>query len=78
MKAFDVNRLDLVFVPGLAFDLKNHRLGRGKGYYDRFLKTLPAHVKRWGLTFDFQLFNSIPVDGSDAPVDKVITNGWKD
>ena len=74
VKAFDINHLDLVLVPGLAFDRKSHRLGRGKGYYDRFLKTLPAHVKRWGLAFDFQLFDSILVGDADAPVDRVITN----
>ena len=74
LRSFDANRLDLVLVPGLAFDLKGHRLGRGKGYYDRFLKTLPRHVKRFGLAFDFQVLDSVPVTNSDVSVDEVITN----
>lgn len=72
--SFDVSRLDLVLVPGLAFDQAGHRLGRGKGYYDRFLNSLPSHVKRIGLAFDFQVFDSIPSSESDARVDRVITD----
>ena len=71
---FDLNRLDLVLVPGVAFDRRGHRLGRGKGYYDRFLKTLPPHVKCFGLAFDFQVLDFIPVDENDMKVDRVITN----
>ena len=71
---FDLNRLDLVLVPGIAFDKRGHRLGRGKGYYDRFLKTVPPHVKCFGLAFDFQIFKSVPTDDFDISVDRVITN----
>ena len=74
VRSFDLNRLDLVLVPGLAFDREGHRLGRGKGYYDRFLKRLPRHVKRFGLAFDFQLFDAAPVGNLDVPVDRVISN----
>ena len=48
--------LDLVIVPGLAFDKKGNRLGSGKGCYDRFLKDLPPKVPSIGLAFDFQIF----------------------
>ncbi len=71
---FDPNRLDLVLVPGIAFDKQGHRLGRGKGYYDRFLKTLPPHVKCFGLAFDFQIFKSVPTDDFDVSMDRMITN----
>lgn len=74
VKPFEVSQLDLIFVPGLAFDQKGHRLGRGKGYYDRFLKTVPKRVMRYGLAFDFQVFDSIPVNATDISVDRVITN----
>ena len=74
VRPFDLNRLDLVLVPGIAFDHEGHRLGRGRGYYDRFLKTLPAHVKRYGLAFDFQLLDSIPFTDEDVSMDQVITN----
>ncbi len=71
---FDINRLDLVLVPGIAFDRQGHRLGRGKGYYDRFLKTLPSHVRCFGLAFDFQVFKSVPTEDFDISVDRVIAN----
>ena len=71
---FDVERLDLVLVPGIAFDKTGRRLGRGKGYYDRFLSALPPHVKRYGLAFDFQLFESIPAEEHDILMDRIITD----
>ncbi|MBI4357777.1 MAG: 5-formyltetrahydrofolate cyclo-ligase [Candidatus Omnitrophica bacterium] len=73
-RSIELNQIDLIFVPGLAFDHKCHRLGRGKGYYDRFLETVPPHVKRFGLAFDFQVLDSIPVSDSDVSLDEVITN----
>ena len=75
VRLFDLNRLDLVLVPGIAFDRRGHRLGRGKGYYDRFLKTLPPHVKCFGLAFDFQIVQSVPTDEFDMSVDRIITIG---
>lgn len=65
--------LDLVIVPGLAFDKKGRRLGRGKGYYDRFLSRLPAGAATVGLAFDFQILPSIPVQAHDVRVDKVLS-----
>jgi len=63
--------IDLVIVPGIAFDRRKNRLGRGKGYYDRFL--LNSKAIRWGVGFDFQLFNSVPCSSNDIPMDKIIT-----
>lgn len=74
VKPFDLNKIELVLVPGLAFDKSKQRLGRGKGYYDRFFKTLPPKVKRFGLSFDFQLLDSIPTTSLDERVDEVIVN----
>jgi len=64
--------LDLVVVPGLAFDKKGGRLGRGKGYYDRFLGKLTSKTISVGLAFDFQIIASIPVAGHDVSVNRVI------
>ncbi|MCR4964063.1 MAG: 5-formyltetrahydrofolate cyclo-ligase [Bacteroidales bacterium] len=64
--------LDLIVVPGMAFDAQGHRLGRGKGYYDRFLAFYP-NVKTIGLCFDFQFVDEIPVEPHDRPVDCVLT-----
>ena len=67
----DYEDIDIVVVPGLAFDAEGHRLGRGRGYYDRFLhrKNHPFCV---GICFDFQKVAEVPVDEYDIPVDEVI------
>jgi 5-formyltetrahydrofolate cyclo-ligase len=64
--------LDAVIVPGLAFDRTNNRLGRGAGYYDRFLSTLPKTVTTVGLAFDFQLTESLPTEAHDVRLAHVI------
>ena len=61
----------IALVPGVAFDAVGRRLGRGKGYYDRFLATHP-HIYKIGVCFDFQRVMEVPVDEQDVPVDEVI------
>ena len=66
--------IDLVIVPGLAFDKRGNRLGRGKGYYDRFLKGLPNTTVSIGLAFDFQILPNIPTTKHDVAVKRVVSN----
>ena len=63
---------DLIIVPGVAFDRIGNRLGRGRGYYDRFLSQ-HLNVKRIGICFDFQLVDEIPTEPFDIRMDEVIT-----
>lgn len=69
----DIDKLDIVIVPGVAFDRKLNRLGHGAGYYDRFLARLGAKTLKIGLAFDFQLVDSLPVESHDIPLDILIT-----
>ncbi|MCU0651397.1 MAG: 5-formyltetrahydrofolate cyclo-ligase [Candidatus Omnitrophica bacterium] len=67
-----IKDLDLVVVPGLAFDKKGNRLGRGRGCYDHFLKKLSDKVATIGLAYDFQVLPAIPTTKTDVSVDRVI------
>jgi len=67
-----ISELDIVLVPGLAFDKTGHRLGYGGGYYDRFLKDIS--VPKIGLAYDFQLVDCLPVRPDDREVDLVVTD----
>ena len=74
-RRLQVAEVDLIVAPGVAFDRDNHRLGRGAGYYDRFLGKTPPHIPIFGLAFDFQIVKSLPHHkGRDIPVRRVIVN----
>ena len=66
----DYSEIDLSLIPGMAFDAHGHRLGRGKGYYDRFLRAMS--VRTIGVCFDFQRVDEVPTDENDVAVDEVI------
>lgn len=63
--------IDLIIVPGIAFDMKGHRVGYGKGYYDKLLKK--TNAVRIGLAFELQIVNQIPKEPHDVPMNKIIT-----
>lgn len=67
----DYDKIDTAVIPGMSFDADNNRLGRGKGYYDRFLKNIPQAYKI-GVCFDFQKEQNIPHDEYDIKMDTVI------
>lgn len=71
-RPINLEDLDAVIVPGLAFDTKGNRLGRGKGCYDHFLEHLPKDTPSLGLAFDFQILSFIPTNQRDRRVTKVI------
>ena len=64
---------DIIVVPGLAFDRRGNRLGRGFGYYDRFLGGLPESVARVGLAWANQRIPEVPVDAWDVSVHALVT-----
>jgi len=69
-----LDEADLIVVPGVAFDLDGHRIGFGKGYYDRCLSLLPGTVALVGICHDFQLLDHIPVEDHDIRMQYVITD----
>ncbi len=68
----DLNAVELIVVPGVAFDRHNNRMGRGRGFYDRLLKSTPKALKV-GVAYSFQMLDEIPVEPFDVRMDTVIT-----
>lgn len=78
IRPVDPKKIDLVIVPGVAFDPKGNRIGHGKGYYDRFLETLNPLVPKIGLAFQSQIVREHwHVSQWDIPMDGIMTEeGW--
>lgn len=72
VKEISIGIIDIVIVPGIAFDEYGHRIGHGMGYYDDLLKT-SLNAVHIGLAFEFQIVDTIPVEEQDVPVDKIVT-----
>jgi 5-formyltetrahydrofolate cyclo-ligase len=72
-KRIGATDLDLVMVPGVAFDRQGARMGHGKGYYDKLLQHARVDTPLVALAFECQLFPEIPVAGHDIFMDKIIT-----
>jgi len=72
----DVQSIDLIIVPGVAFDRQKNRLGRGKAYYDKLLESYQG--PKYGVCFDFQLITRVPADAHDIKMDSVITDSEKE
>lgn len=77
--AFDAARvvnpldIDLILVPGLAFDRHGNRLGQGGGYYDRYLPSLRKDCLVVGIAFDEQIVDEVPCGPNDCKVDYIVT-----
>lgn len=69
--AVPLNRLDFLFVPGVAFDASGRRLGRGKGYFDRLLADARGH--KCGVAFEWQVVARVPTEPHDAIMDSLLT-----
>jgi 5-formyltetrahydrofolate cyclo-ligase len=67
------SELDLIIVPGVAFDRNGGRLGNGAGYYDRLLTQVREKTVLYGVCFESQLFDRIEMETHDIPMDFVIT-----
>lgn len=75
LRPIDLSDIELVIVPGVAFDRQGNRLGRGKGCYDHFLKKIPSSTPTIGLAFDFQIIKTLPfATPGDIAVKKVIAS----
>jgi 5-formyltetrahydrofolate cyclo-ligase len=67
--------IDLVVIPGMAFDRRGFRVGRGRGFYDRFLAQQDFQGVRCALCFSEQLLNEpVPIEEHDVPMDLIVTD----
>lgn len=72
-EVWPVEDIDVVLVPGLAFDVHGYRLGYGDGFYDRFLRDLTSRTLTIGVAFDFQIVDTVFAESHDVPVNQVVT-----
>jgi len=72
-KRVEVSQLDLILVPGVAFDARGGRTGHGKGYYDKLLENARPDTPLVALAFDCQIFDEIPMQSHDIHMDMVVT-----
>ena len=68
-----IRDVDLLLVPGIAFDRRGHRVGHGEGYFDRFLARVPQTTPTIGLAFQFQLLDRLPHTSHDHAVQTILT-----
>ena len=68
-----VEKVDLIVVPGVAFDQRGHRLGYGRGYYDRALAKCQSHCMKVGFAYDFQLLTTLPAAKYDQALSALMT-----
>ena len=72
--AHPIESIDLIVVPGLAFDRDGRRLGQGAGFYDRFLSTPGMRATTAAMALAEQVIDSVPVNGADWPIDILVTD----
>lgn len=73
LEKINIEDIDLILVPAVAFDQHCNRIGFGAGYYDRFLCNKPKHTPAIGIAYDYQIIDKIPTDEYDVPLDFIIT-----
>ncbi len=73
LRPVDPTIIDLIVVPGVAFDKEGYRVGYGGGYYDRFIPRLTDQTPKVSLAFEMQLIDKVPTDKYDIPVEYIIT-----
>lgn len=66
--------IQLIVTPGLAFDKKGNRLGRGASYYDRFFASKQLNAEKCGFAFNCQIVNDVPVENHDQKIDMLVTD----
>jgi len=72
-KKVEPSQIDLIIVPGMAFDMGKRRLGRGAGYYDRYMEGILPTTAKCALCFDHQIIENVPVEDHDKCMNIIIT-----
>ncbi len=72
-REFPLDKIDLVVIPGIAFDRKGNRIGYGLGFYDKFLVNVKRSVPRVAVAYGFQVLDAVPADEKDIAVHKIVT-----
>lgn len=72
-EAVDIDLIDLILTPGVAFNAEGYRLGYGGGFYDRLFSHISKAIPKFGIAFDMQRVSDLPVESFDQPITHLIT-----
>ncbi|MDD2389657.1 MAG: 5-formyltetrahydrofolate cyclo-ligase [Desulfobacterales bacterium] len=72
-KEVPIDRIDIAIIPGIVFDEKGSRLGKGEGYYDRLIPKLSMTTRKVSLAFESQIVDQVPMESHDKQVDIIVT-----
>lgn len=72
-KKVPIDRIDLAIIPGIVFDEKGGRIGKGEGYYDKLISKLPVTTRKVSLAFECQVVSQVPMESHDKYVDIIVT-----
>ena len=70
----NINDIDLILMPGVAFDRNGGRIGYGGGFYDRFLKNVNSNIPKIALAYEVQILDEVPMTRLDIKIDEIISN----
>ena len=73
MREVVIDDVELMVMPGVAFDGKGHRLGYGMAFYDKLIAGRKVTMPLVAITFDMQVVDDVPVAGHDVLIDKIVT-----
>ncbi|MDR5586229.1 MULTISPECIES: 5-formyltetrahydrofolate cyclo-ligase [Clostridium] len=71
--AVELEEIDLIIMPGVAFDNNGGRMGYGGGFYDRYMSKCSKNIQKISLAYDFQILDNVPMDSHDTRVNSIIT-----
>jgi 5-formyltetrahydrofolate cyclo-ligase len=73
VSVIDIQEIDFIIIPGVAFDGMGNRVGFGKGYYDKYLSKIKRNIKKTAVAYEYQVLRNVPSESHDIKMDYIVT-----